>query len=224
MEECVANRADACTIHKKLFCVRESFPGPEDSNDSGERGFILAGCFDQRCKMPAAQPALAACQSRKDRKARNTKREAVEDMRSLVRRFLNAFPYASLRTNELHEMLLQSSKQPLTFDFSEITRRFQPASVASGIAEAGISSPSELLALGTLLPMRISTESDWNELTVKRDRLMVLYAASLATFRRDRDQWMQNIDRLGEDATRNPCFHWLLQGTAEAPDARAVTK
>jgi spermidine synthase len=68
------------------------------------------------------------------------------DTRSLVRSFLNVFPYATLWSTELHEMLLIGSLNPIKLDAREITRRFNQPAVASSLQEGGVKSPAALLA------------------------------------------------------------------------------
>ena len=69
-----------------------------------------------------------------------------EDSRSMVRAFLDAFPYASLWTTELHEMLLLGSPDPMELNPSRIAARFAARDVASALGEVGIASPAALLA------------------------------------------------------------------------------
>ncbi|MBO3273836.1 fused MFS/spermidine synthase [Pseudomonas sp. Milli4] len=69
-----------------------------------------------------------------------------EDSRSLVRSFLDVFPYASMWTTEFHEMLLVGSLQPLTLDVPRISRRFEQPEVAAALREVGVASPQALLA------------------------------------------------------------------------------
>jgi len=69
-----------------------------------------------------------------------------EDTRSLVRSFLDAFPYANLWTTELHEMLLVGSMAPIELDVSRIAERFQEPGVAAALGEVGVASPEALLA------------------------------------------------------------------------------
>jgi predicted membrane-bound spermidine synthase len=69
-----------------------------------------------------------------------------EDSRSLVRSFLDAFPYASLWTTEFHEMLLIGSAEPIELDVKRITARFDQPEVAAALREVGIASPAALLA------------------------------------------------------------------------------
>jgi spermidine synthase len=68
------------------------------------------------------------------------------DTRSLVRSFLDVFPYASLWTTELHEMMLIGSPQPITLDVPRISGRFSQPQVAQSLREVGIASPQALLA------------------------------------------------------------------------------
>ncbi len=69
-----------------------------------------------------------------------------EDTRSLVRSFLDVFPYASLWSTELHEMLLVGSLQPLTLDLNQIAARFNQPQVSASLREVGIDSPAALVA------------------------------------------------------------------------------
>lgn len=70
----------------------------------------------------------------------------IDDSRSLVRSFLDVFPYASLWTSEFHEMLLVGSQQPMTLDAAKISARFQQDSVRSTLQDVGIGSAAALLA------------------------------------------------------------------------------
>ncbi len=69
-----------------------------------------------------------------------------EDSRALVRSLLDVFPYASLWTTELHEMLLVGSAEPMELDATRMTQRFAEPTVAGALAEVGIGSPSALAA------------------------------------------------------------------------------
>jgi spermidine synthase len=69
-----------------------------------------------------------------------------EDTRSLVRSFLDTFPYASLWTTELHEMLLIGSLQPLELNAEQIANRFYQSGVSTALHAVGISSPAALMA------------------------------------------------------------------------------
>jgi spermidine synthase len=68
------------------------------------------------------------------------------DMRSLVRSFIDVFPYAALFTTELHEVMLVGSPDPLIFSGPMIMARFAQEGVRDALVEAGIRSPAALLA------------------------------------------------------------------------------
>jgi spermidine synthase len=70
----------------------------------------------------------------------------VEETRSLVRSFLDAFPYATLWTTELHEMLLMGSEAPIRIDARRMQERFSQQSVAASLKGVGIDSPAAVLA------------------------------------------------------------------------------
>lgn len=70
----------------------------------------------------------------------------IDDSRSLVRSFLDVYPYATLRTSEFHEMLLVGSMEPIELDAAKITQRFQQDSVRSTLQDVGIGSAAALLA------------------------------------------------------------------------------
>jgi len=69
-----------------------------------------------------------------------------EDTRSLVRSFLDVYPYATLWTTELHEMLLIGSMQAIELDVETIVKRYELPEVAATLHEVGIASPEALLA------------------------------------------------------------------------------
>jgi predicted membrane-bound spermidine synthase len=69
-----------------------------------------------------------------------------EDSRSLVRSFVDVFPYASLWTTEMHEMLLIGSLQPMELDASRIAARFNRPETTAALREVGVASPAALLA------------------------------------------------------------------------------
>lgn len=69
-----------------------------------------------------------------------------DDTRSLVRSFLDVFPYATLWTTELHEMLLIGSHQPIELNVDQIAERFAQINVRTSLKAVGISSPAALLA------------------------------------------------------------------------------
>jgi spermidine synthase len=70
-----------------------------------------------------------------------------EDSRSLLRSFLDVFPYATLWTTELHEMLLIGSIEPIHLDATQIAERFGRPGVSAALREVGIESPAALLAI-----------------------------------------------------------------------------
>jgi len=69
-----------------------------------------------------------------------------DDTRSLVRSFLDVFPYATLWTTELHEMLLIGSLNPIELDAVRIAGRFNQPEVSAALRDVGIASPAALLA------------------------------------------------------------------------------
>ncbi|MGO4578346.1 spermidine synthase, partial [Cupriavidus sp. 2TAF22] len=69
-----------------------------------------------------------------------------EDTRALVRSFLDAFPYATLWTTELHEMMLVGSPAPIELDAARIAARFAQPDVGAALRAVGIASPAALLA------------------------------------------------------------------------------
>ncbi|MHC8320589.1 fused MFS/spermidine synthase [Pseudomonas sp. GB2N2] len=70
----------------------------------------------------------------------------IDDSRSLVRSFLDVFPYPTLWTSEFHEMLLVGSLEPIELDAAKISQRFQQDSVRSTLQDVGIGSAAALLA------------------------------------------------------------------------------
>jgi len=69
-----------------------------------------------------------------------------KDTKSLVRSFLEVFPYATLWTTELHEMLLVGSLEAVNLDVPRIIERFTQPELASVLREVGVVSPEALLA------------------------------------------------------------------------------
>jgi spermidine synthase len=70
----------------------------------------------------------------------------AEDTRALVRSFLDVFPYATLWSTEMHEMLLIGSYSPIELDARAIANRFVQADVSASLKAVGISSPAAMLA------------------------------------------------------------------------------
>lgn len=68
------------------------------------------------------------------------------DTRSLARSFLDVFPYVSVWTTELHEMMLVGSLDPIELDVARISQRFSQTEVAQALGDVGISTPAALLA------------------------------------------------------------------------------
>jgi hypothetical protein len=69
-----------------------------------------------------------------------------EDSRSLVRSFLDVFPYTTAWSTELHEVLLVGSASPIALDGARIAGRYSQPGVRSLLTEVGIESPEALLA------------------------------------------------------------------------------
>ncbi len=69
-----------------------------------------------------------------------------EDSRAMVRSFLDTFPYVTLWTTEMHEMMLVGSREPIQLDGAQIEQRFNQPTVAGALRAVGIGSPGALLA------------------------------------------------------------------------------
>ena len=69
-----------------------------------------------------------------------------EHSRSLVKSFIEVFPYATLWTTELHETLLVGSNQPIELRVPLIQNRFQQPDLMNVFREVGVLSPTDLLA------------------------------------------------------------------------------
>ncbi|WP_051888436.1 fused MFS/spermidine synthase [Caballeronia sordidicola] len=69
-----------------------------------------------------------------------------EDTRALIKSFAQVFPYATMWTTELHEMMLVGSMEPIELDVPRISKRFAQPGVAAALREVGIASPAALLA------------------------------------------------------------------------------
>jgi predicted membrane-bound spermidine synthase len=72
--------------------------------------------------------------------------QAETDTRSLIRSFIDVFPYASLWTTEFHEMLLVGSMSAIELDVARISDRFERPATAAALREIGIDSPAALLS------------------------------------------------------------------------------
>ena len=66
--------------------------------------------------------------------------------RELVRSFLDAFPYATLWTTELHETMLVGSDSPIIIDARKVQERFSPQAVVASLKAIGVDSAAALLA------------------------------------------------------------------------------
>ena len=69
-----------------------------------------------------------------------------EDSQSLVRSMLDVFPYVTLWTTEVHEMMLIGSIEPVRLDFSLIAERFRTPGIAAALREVGVPTAADLLA------------------------------------------------------------------------------
>jgi predicted membrane-bound spermidine synthase len=98
-----------------------------------------------------------------------------EDSRSLVRSFLDVFPYATAWSTELHEVLLVGSLEPLALDGPRVAERFAAPGVAGALTEVGVESPEALL--GTWLTGRAGLEAfAGNAPPVTDDRPLIEHA------------------------------------------------
>jgi spermidine synthase len=101
-----------------------------------------------------------------------------EDSRSLVRSMLDVFPYVTLWTTELHEMLLVGSMDPIELDAARIVARYEQPSVREALGGGGVGSPAALLA--TYVTDRAGLEAYvGNAPPVTDDRPRIEYAARL---------------------------------------------
>jgi len=70
----------------------------------------------------------------------------TDDSRAIVRSFLDTFPYATLWSTELHEMLLVGSFQAISVDVDRLSQRFHEPQVEVALREVGINSPAALVS------------------------------------------------------------------------------
>ena len=99
-----------------------------------------------------------------------------EDSQSLVRSMLDVFPYVTLWTTEVHEMMLIGSMEPQPLDFSVIAERFGTPSIATALKEVGVRTPADLLA--TYVTDRAGLEAYAGDaLPVTDDRPRIEYAS-----------------------------------------------
>jgi hypothetical protein len=69
-----------------------------------------------------------------------------EDARSLVRSFIDVFPYVTRGSTEVHEMMLVGSMHPMPLDVERVRSRFARPDVTATLEEVGIDSAAALLA------------------------------------------------------------------------------
>jgi len=98
-----------------------------------------------------------------------------EDTQSLVKSMLNVFPYVTLWTTEVHEMMLIGSMRPMRLDYARVSARMQAPSVGDALREVGINSAADLLA--TYVTDRTGLERyAGNALPVTDDQPRIEYA------------------------------------------------
>jgi spermidine synthase len=69
-----------------------------------------------------------------------------EDSQAMMQSILDVFPYVTVWTTDIYEMMVLGSMQPMEMDMEQIKTRFAFPGVKKALAEVGISNPSELLA------------------------------------------------------------------------------
>jgi spermidine synthase len=69
-----------------------------------------------------------------------------EDSQAMMQSILDVFPYVTVWTTDIYEMMVLGSMQPMEMDAERIKTRFAFPGVKRALAEVGISNPSELLA------------------------------------------------------------------------------
>jgi len=70
----------------------------------------------------------------------------VEDSQAMMQSILDVFPYVTVWTTDIYEMMVLGSMQPMEMDAEQIKARFAFPGVRKALAEVGIANPSELLA------------------------------------------------------------------------------
>lgn len=70
----------------------------------------------------------------------------LEDSQSMLRSILDVFPYVTVWTTDVYEMMVIGSMRPMVLDAARITARFALPGVRQALAEVGVSTPSALLA------------------------------------------------------------------------------
>jgi spermidine synthase len=97
------------------------------------------------------------------------------DTQSLVRSFLDVYPYATLWTTSFGEMLLVGSLEPIELDVPRVIERYNQPEVASALREVGIASPEALLATWVMDRAGLETYAA-NALPVTDDHPGIEYA------------------------------------------------
>jgi len=69
-----------------------------------------------------------------------------EDSQAMMQSILDVFPYVTVWTTDIYEMMVLGSMQPMELDAEQIKTRFEFPGVKKALTEVGISNPSELLA------------------------------------------------------------------------------
>ena len=64
----------------------------------------------------------------------------------MMQSILDVFPYVTVWTTDIYEMMVIGSMQPMEMDAEQINTRFALPGVKEALAEVGISNPAELLA------------------------------------------------------------------------------
>jgi hypothetical protein len=67
-----------------------------------------------------------------------------EDSQSLVRSMLDVFPYVTLWTTELHEMMIIGSMKPVPLDFALVSKRMRTPTIVRALQEVGVMTPAQL--------------------------------------------------------------------------------
>lgn len=181
-----------------------------------------------------------------------------EDSRAMVRSFLDVFPYVTLWTTEMHEMLLVGSREPIQLDAAQIEQRFNQPTVARALGEVGIGSAGALIAtwvtdraaleryagdipavtddrpsieyaswvrhneIVRVLPELLALQSEpalakaspqlLADVKQQRDALFTFYAAGLAAYQGDRDQWADALGQVMRVDGENPYYRWIAGG------------
>jgi spermidine synthase len=69
-----------------------------------------------------------------------------EDSQAMMQSILDVFPYVTVWTTDIYEMMVIGSMQPMDVDAEQIKTRFALTGVKEALVEVGITNPAELLA------------------------------------------------------------------------------